>query len=117
MTTGDLSGGAVILRALIELSNLDAEQARAASGIEGMEERRRTASAALPTELATLYETLLRIDRRPAVVPMRAGYCAGCHLKVPTQLLIRLAGSYRVSPCPHCQRMLYDPGALEAARG
>jgi predicted nucleic acid-binding Zn-ribbon protein len=116
LTEGDPERGAAILRALVELADLDAELAAAPSGLAGLQERRQAASAALPSALAALYDTLIRIERRPAVVPMTAGYCAGCHLKVPTQLLIRLAGSHRISPCPHCQRMLYDPGALEAGR-
>ncbi|MFQ5477617.1 MAG: zinc ribbon domain-containing protein [Candidatus Binatia bacterium] len=53
------------------------------------------------------YENVLKRRGGIAVVEVRNGTCAGCHMRVPPQDLIEVLRNRAVKICPSCQRILY----------
>jgi hypothetical protein len=105
------------LRQFEEAKRTEQGSVTGSQDIARLEERRQLTLAELPDALRAAYELLLRADRHPVIAPVSGGYCAGCHLRLPAQVVNRVADSRELFRCPHCQRILYDPtkaGDLDA---
>jgi hypothetical protein len=60
------------------------------------------------------YQALLESGRRPVIVAIDRGTCAGCHLRLPTMVESRSRRLPGIYACPQCRRMLYPPELLGA---
>lgn len=80
-----------------------------------LERWRGTARSLLPPDVIAAYDALVRAGRYPAIVPLARGFCSGCHLRVPPQLLNRVALGHVLERCPHCQRFLHLPHTAPSA--
>lgn len=70
-------------------------------------ERDRLAAAA-PADQLPLYERLLKIKNGVAVVPVDAGKCGGCHIKLVSATLVKVKSGTEGVQCESCGRLLYD---------
>lgn len=108
------------VRALADLASIDQQLSAAADGDEFSRAivRRRTAlRKRIPGSLLETYDSLVRMGRRPAVVPASNAHCGGCHLRLPPQLDSSLRRRQSLCPCPHCRRLLFVPnGADDGAK-
>ena len=77
--------------------------------------QRNVSAPNLPRPLVERYQWLLGVGRSPAVVPLERGVCSGCHVRLPTMLEHRVTSSLALYTCPHCRRLLFAPGLLEAS--
>jgi uncharacterized protein len=50
---------------------------------------------------------VIKKARGEAVVELLNGSCAGCHMALPAQLVIRILKQEEMIICPNCQRMIY----------
>ena len=48
--------------------------------------------------------------REEGVAVVEGGTCQGCHMHVPSQLMIEIQRARTIHTCPSCQRILYIPG-------
>jgi hypothetical protein len=106
------------IAALVRLAELDAvflggEDGRKAAAYEEMAAERHGLGARLPPELLEAYERALRGGRQPAVVRLVASVCSGCHVRLHATLDQKIRRVRGVAACPHCLRLVYDPGWLE----
>ena len=53
------------------------------------------------------YEQVFKRRGGHAVVEVRGGSCAGCHMHIPPQTVIEIMKSGALRVCPSCQRILY----------
>lgn len=53
------------------------------------------------------YERLLKIKGENSVVGADRGICAGCHVKLPVQIMISAQGQKDVVNCSNCGRIVY----------
>ena len=53
------------------------------------------------------YERLLKIKGENSVVGADRGICAGCHVKLPVQIMISAQGQKDVVNCSNCGRIIY----------
>ncbi len=109
--------GAVIA-ALVRLAELDAallgsEDDRRPAAYDEMVDERHGLGARLSPELLEAYERVLRAGRQPAVVRLVASVCSGCHVRLHSTLDQKIRRVRGVATCPHCLRLVYDPGWLE----
>lgn len=90
-----------------DLSTL-AERRKRLSGeaAEVKVERERLAAAA-PESLMPLYERLLKTKNGVAVVPVSAGKCSGCHIKLVASTLVKVNSGTEGVQCESCGRLLY----------
>lgn len=108
------------VRALADLAAIDQQLTTAAAGEEftrAIARRRIALRKRIPGSLLESYDSLVRMGRRPAVVPASNAHCGGCHLRLPPQLDSSLRRGQSLCPCPHCRRLLFLPnGAGEDAK-
>jgi uncharacterized protein len=78
-----------------------------AESAEVQAERNRLAADAPPDQLP-LYERLLKIKNGVAIVPVIAGQCSGCHIKLVAGTLVKVKGGTEGVQCESCGRLLYD---------
>ncbi|RYD67006.1 MAG: hypothetical protein EOP83_03740 [Verrucomicrobiaceae bacterium] len=78
-----------------------------AESAEVKAERDRLASEAPPEQLP-LYERLLKIKNGVSIVPVIAGMCNGCHIKLVSSTLVKVKAGAEGVQCENCGRLLYD---------
>ena len=59
------------------------------------------------------YERLLKQRGDNVVVGIDHGCCGGCHMRLPTQVLVSCRGDSGLNSCPHCGRILYFTRDME----
>jgi hypothetical protein len=64
------------------------------------------ATSEVKADVLKRYRTI-RMRRGLAVVPVRDGVCAGCHMAVPPQLYNTLQRGTSIELCPQCGRIIY----------
>lgn len=68
---------------------------------------RATLAAAAPQGLLPLYERLLKTKNGVAVVPVAAGKCGGCHMKLVASTLVKVNSGTEGTQCESCGRLVY----------
>ncbi|MEN9575323.1 MAG: hypothetical protein RL514_3178 [Verrucomicrobiota bacterium] len=72
--------------------------------------------AALVEEGALLrYERLLKSKGENAIVGIHHSACGGCHMRLPTQVMVACQSQSEMNACPHCGRILYFTRDMELA--
>lgn len=84
----------------------DRRQRVSAEAAEVKAERDRLAADA-PESLMPLYERLLKTKNGLAVVPVSAGKCSGCHIKLVASTLVKVNSGTEGVQCESCGRLLY----------
>ncbi|MBI3877449.1 MAG: hypothetical protein HY300_16080 [Verrucomicrobia bacterium] len=72
-------------------------------------------AAAVEESTLARYERLLKQRGDNVVVGVEHGCCGGCHMRLPTQVLVSCRGDTEVNACPHCGRILYFTRDMEMA--
>jgi predicted nucleic acid-binding Zn-ribbon protein len=108
---------AAAIAALVRLAEfdealLDRQDERRRPVYDEVADERHALGARLPPDLLEAYERALRGGRRPAVVRLVASVCSGCHVRLHATLEQQVRRRRGVAPCPHCFRLVYDPGWL-----
>lgn len=65
------------------------------------------ARAEAPESLLKLYDRLASKPGLPVCVPVTAGRCGGCHLKVPTHIEVQARSGVEITTCDQCSRVVY----------
>jgi len=75
--------------------------------IEARRRDRESLAGQIDANMRQRYETIF--DRRGgfAVVPVKAGTCQGCRMRIPPQLFNLIQRYEAIHFCPNCQRILY----------
>lgn len=108
------------ITALLYLADLDAalverRPAERAAAPAGAADERHQLGARISPEILEAYDRALRAGRQPAVVPVVASVCSGCHVRLHAKLDHQVKKRRGVAPCPHCLRLVYDPTWLDGA--
>ena len=103
--------------ALVHLAALDAEilgrgYARRGHPGDAVADERHGLGARLSADVLEGYDRALRAGRHPAVVRLVGSACGGCHVRLHSTLEQKIRRRRGVAPCPHCLRLVYDPGWL-----
>lgn len=73
----------------------------------GEQEARSSIAEKLDGRTRQRYEQVFKRRGGYAVVEVRSGSCAGCHMHIPPQTVIEIMKSGALRVCPSCQRILY----------
>ncbi len=86
----------------------EAEQVTTASqeALNGLQTAKDTITDQIEGEFLKRYG-IIKKARGDAVVELLNGSCAGCHMVLPAQLVIRILKQEEMIVCPNCQRMIY----------
>lgn len=66
-----------------------------------------TARPAVAADHLRIYDRLAKKPGMPACVPVSAGRCGGCHLKVPTHIEVMARSGTEIATCDQCGRIVY----------
>ncbi len=86
----------------------EAEQITTASqeALIGLQSRKDVIADRIDSEFLKRYN-IIKKARGDAVVELLNGSCAGCHMALPAQLVIRILKQEEMIICPNCLRMIY----------
>jgi predicted nucleic acid-binding Zn-ribbon protein len=80
-----------------------------------LESNRDVLAAGLDEPVMAKYNRLLKQRGDNIIVGIGHGVCGGCHMKLPTQVLVACQGESQLNACPHCGRILYYTRDMELA--
>jgi uncharacterized protein len=81
--------------------------------VAGRQQEREALAAQIDANLRQRYETIFERRGGFAVVPVRAGTCQGCRMRIPPQLFNLIQRYEAIHFCPNCQRILYHEADKE----
>ena len=61
------------------------------------------------------YQRLRRKNGERTVVGIEHSVCGGCHMKLPTQIVVSCQGDQELISCPNCARLLYYTRHMDLA--
>jgi len=74
------------------------------------QEKQAAAEQAVEEGSLSRYRRILKSKKDIAIVPIRAGACGGCHMKLTTQTVISAKGAEDLTACENCGRLVYWTG-------
>jgi predicted nucleic acid-binding Zn-ribbon protein len=80
-----------------------------------LESNRQELAAAVDEAARSRYERLLKSKGDNVVVGVQHGVCGGCHMKLPTQILVSCRGQQELVGCINCGRILYYTRDMDLA--
>lgn len=90
-----------------QISNLTHCEQNLKKEFQSIESERAGLAAAVAENVLPRYERLIKNKSGDVVVGINHGVCGGCHMKVPTQILVQCKAQQEVIGCPNCGRLLY----------
>ncbi|HEY5653549.1 MAG TPA: C4-type zinc ribbon domain-containing protein [Pontiella sp.] len=93
-----------------ELAELDERTAMLEQKVEKMKADRSRAAAGCDRSLLQKYARILQNKKDFAVVLVEdGGYCGGCHMKLPPQVIHDARNPAKIVSCNFCGRIVYNP--------
>ena len=69
----------------------------------------------VPENLLERYRRLRKSKGDRVLVGIEHSVCGGCHMKLPTQIVVSCQGSQEMTSCPNCGRILYYARHMDLA--
>ena len=102
--------------------DVDAESAELAKREENFKAKlaelqvnRAELAAAVEEGALARYERLLKSKGENVIVGIQHSSCGGCHMRLPTQVMIACQSQSELNACPHCGRIIYFTRDMELA--
>ncbi|HVY71813.1 MAG TPA: C4-type zinc ribbon domain-containing protein, partial [Verrucomicrobiae bacterium] len=83
--------------------------------LTGLQEGRTTLLEAVEEGTRNRYERLLKNKGDKVIVGIEHSVCGGCHMKLPTQIIVSCQGHQEIITCPNCGRILYHTPDMDLA--
>ncbi len=80
-----------------------------------LEAERKQLATAVEEGALTRYERLLKSKGGNVIVGIQHSSCGGCHMRLPTQVMVACQSQSKMDSCPHCGRILYYTRDMELA--
>ncbi len=90
-----------------QITELDEREVNLKKQLAELQSNRAELSAAVEEGALNRYERLLKHKGENVVVGIDHGVCGGCHMKLPTQLIVSCQGQTDLVGCTNCGRILY----------
>jgi predicted nucleic acid-binding Zn-ribbon protein len=90
-----------------DLQSLVERRKRIETELEEVKAEREKLAAKAPEAMMPLYDRLIKNKNGLAVVPVHAGQCTGCHMKLVASTLVKVQGGHDIVQCENCGRILY----------
>ena len=89
------------------LSELSSREEVLNRDLRELESNRSHLASAVEESALARYERLLKQKGENAVMGVDHCVCGGCHMKLPTQIVVTAKGQQELVGCPNCGRILY----------
>jgi predicted nucleic acid-binding Zn-ribbon protein len=90
-----------------KVGDLEQREVTLKQELEVLLEERTALTAHLDHQVLNRYERLLKLKGENCVVGVDRGICAGCHVKLPVQIMISCQAQREVVNCSNCGRIVY----------
>jgi predicted nucleic acid-binding Zn-ribbon protein len=90
-----------------QIGELDARQKALEGELANFESAREEAATAVDESACHRYQRLFNSKGGRVVVGIQHGVCGGCHMRLPTQIVVQVRGEQEIVTCPNCARILY----------
>jgi hypothetical protein len=90
-----------------QLADLAEREASLEGHLAGLVQGRDEVAAAVEGDLLQRYERLRKAKGERVLVGVEHSVCGGCHVKVPSQVLVHCQADVEAHNCPNCGRILY----------
>jgi len=80
-----------------------------------LQSNRKELAAAVEEGALARYERLLRSKGENVIVGIQHSACGGCHMRLPTQVMVACQSQSEINACPHCGRIIYFTRDMELA--
>jgi uncharacterized protein len=98
-----------------QVGQLNAREANLKKEFASLQSNREELSQAVDETARARYERLLRSKGQNVVVGIQHGVCGGCHMRVPTQILVACQAHQELVSCTNCGRILYYAPGMDLA--
>lgn len=98
-----------------QLKDLTEREANLSQRMNDLTAGRASLAQAVDEDLRVRYERLRRSKVGRVVVGVEHSACGGCHMKLPTQIVVSSQGNQEVMVCPNCGRILFYTSDMDLA--
>jgi predicted nucleic acid-binding Zn-ribbon protein len=90
-----------------QVGELDTRERKLKVELAELEAARESAAAAVEDAARHRYQRLFNGKGGRVVVGIQHGVCGGCHMRLPTQVVVQVRGDQEMVTCPNCARILF----------
>ena len=90
-----------------KVAELEKREASIKEELDRLIDERTGLSQGIDTQVLARYERLIKVKGENSVVGVDRGICAGCHVKLPVQIMISCQAQKEVVNCSNCGRIVY----------
>lgn len=90
-----------------QVGELDSREATLKQELAEVESARDAASSEVESTALNRYQRLFSTKGGNVVVGIQHGVCGGCHMRLPTQVIVQVRGDQELVTCPNCARILF----------
>jgi uncharacterized protein len=98
-----------------EVAELGKREENFKAKLAELQSNRKDLAAAVEEGALARYERLLKSKGENVVVGIQHSACGGCHMRLPTQVMVACQSQSEVNACPHCGRIIYFTRDMELA--
>lgn len=98
-----------------EVTELGKREENFKAKLAELQSNRKDLAAAVEEGALARYERLLKSKGENVVVGIQHSACGGCHMRLPTQVMVACQSQSEVNACPHCGRIIYFTRDMELA--
>lgn len=98
-----------------QVAQLGAREENLKKELASLEANREELAAAVDDSVRARYDRLLKSKGDNVVVGVQHGVCGGCHMRLPTQIIVSCQAQQEIVTCTHCGRILYYTRDMDLA--
>ena len=98
-----------------EVAELGKREVNMKARLAELQANRKDLAAAVEEGALARYERLLKSKGENVIVGIQHSACGGCHMRLPTQVMVACQAQSEINSCPHCGRILYFAAGMELA--
>jgi uncharacterized protein len=98
-----------------EISDLNAREENLKKELAELDARRVELSTTIDDNFRSRYDRLLKNKGDNVIVGVQHGVCGGCHMKLPTQVIVQARTGQELTTCTNCGRILYYTRDMDLA--
>lgn len=98
-----------------QVAHLGAREGNLKKELEQLLSNREQLASAVDESTRSRYERLMKSKGGNVVVGVQHGVCGGCHMKLPTQIVVSCQAQNEIVTCINCGRILYYSRDMDLA--
>lgn len=99
----------------VEVAELGKREDNFRKRLAELQSNRAELASAVEEGALARYERLLKSKGENVIVGINHSACGGCHMRLPTQVMVACQSQSELNACPHCGRILYFTRDMELA--